>query len=151
MHYISRVKEPFTKHIIYILLYLFVSIFIWKRVSVSFDLLGMKIIKTKAANWAWWWKYIATAIWSVRFEWYKELLIMNYVNESNTCGDEFAKLIYDKDTLGKPYSVLYICIYEYEYLYITFKWMCHFTNQFTWFFLSLHLFQIPMINHSLSK
>ena len=101
----SCVNEPFTKHIIYILLFSFVLIFIWKRVSVSFDLLGITIIKTKATKRAWWWKYIATAIWSVRFKCYKELLLMSYANESNTCGDEFAKLMCDKNIFEKPYSV----------------------------------------------
>ena len=105
---ISCVNEPFTKHIIYILLFSFVLIFIWKRVSVSFDLLGIRIIKTKATKRAWWWKYIATAIWSVRFECYKELLLMSYANESNTCGDEFAKLMCDKNIFEKPFSVFVV-------------------------------------------
>ena len=51
---------------------------------------------------------------------------MNYANEPNTCGEEFANFMCDKKTYGKPYSVffhyvLHIYIYIYEYLYITFK------------------------------
>ena len=30
---------------------------------------------------------------------------MSYANESNTCGDEFAKLMCDKNIFEKPYSV----------------------------------------------
>ena len=44
---------------------------------------------------------------------------MSYANESNTCGDEFAKLMCDKNIFEKPYSVF--VLYIYEYLYIMFK------------------------------
>ena len=35
---------------------------------------------------------------------------MSYANESNTCGDEFAKLMCDKNIFEKPFSVFVVYI-----------------------------------------